>query len=93
MTSWKVKLANKTAKGIYRLPKSVQDSLAALIAEIRLSGPVRGNWSNYSKLPYNRHHCHLKKGHPTYVAVWEERDNEIFFIEVIYVGTHEKAPY
>ena len=41
----------------------------------------------------NRHHCHIKKGRPTYVAVWEEMDGAIQLIEVTYVGTHEKAPY
>ena len=35
----------------------------------------------------------LKKGHPTYVAIWEVTDKEIRLIEVIYAGTHEKAPY
>ncbi len=40
-----------------------------------------------------RHHCHLKKGHPTYVAVWEVTDTDVCLVEVIYVGTHEKALY
>jgi hypothetical protein len=35
----------------------------------------------------------LKKGHPTYVAIWEVKNKEIRLIEVIYAGTHEKAPY
>jgi len=36
---------------------------------------------------------HLKKGQPTYVAVWEVVDNKIKIVdvEVVYVGTHEKA--
>ncbi len=61
--------------------------------EIESSGPIRGNWSNYGKLAGNRHHCHLQKGRPTYVAVWKESDNQIKLVEVIYAGTHEKAPY
>jgi hypothetical protein len=56
-------------------------------------GPVRGTWPNYGKLSQIRHHCHLKKGHPTYVAVWEVRDRQVQIIEVLYVGTHENAPY
>lgn len=40
-----------------------------------------------------RHHCHIKKGRPCYVAIWEERDRSIKLVEVTYVGTHEKAPY
>ncbi len=50
-------------------------------------------WPNYSKLGPGRHHCHLKKERPTYVAVWEERDGGVQVVEVIYAGTHEKAPY
>jgi mRNA-degrading endonuclease HigB of HigAB toxin-antitoxin module len=37
--------------------------------------------------------CHLKKGQPTYVAVWQVIDKEIRIVEIKYVGTHEKAPY
>ncbi len=60
--------------------------------EIRITGPVRGNWPNYEKLTGNQHHCHLKKGKPTYVAVWSE-EKETITVEVTYAGTHEKAPY
>lgn len=61
--------------------------------DIEVDGPVRGDWPNYGKLASGRHHCHLKKGNPTYVAVWEVRDKKIKLVEVTYVGTHEKAPY
>ena len=61
--------------------------------EIETDGPVRGNWPNYGKLDKDRHHCHLKKGRPSYVAVWELKDKEICLVEVTYAGTHEKAPY
>jgi hypothetical protein len=71
----------------------VQDLLRLLLLELEEKGPVRGNWPNYSKLPYARHHCHLKRGRPTYVAVWEELDAGQCLVEVIYVGTHEKAPH
>ncbi len=67
--------------------------MAYQIREIELAGPVRGDWPNYSKLGRDRHHCHLKKGKPTYVAVWEVKNRKICLIEVIYAGTHEKAPY
>jgi hypothetical protein len=63
-----------------------------LAKDIETSGPVRGAWPNYSRLSGNRHHGHLKKGHPTYVAVWSE-DRETVSVEIIYAGTHEKAPY
>lgn len=70
----------------------VLDQLAFLISEIETQGPVRGNWPNYSKIGRHIHHCHLKKGKPTYVATWTEYKDEIR-VEVTYVGSHEKAPY
>ncbi|MCL2805339.1 MAG: hypothetical protein FWD26_05310 [Treponema sp.] len=77
-----------------RLPSKVAAAMELLVSEIEKCGPVRGNWSNYSKLPNNKHHCHLKKGKPTYVAVWEDiGKNKVKLVEIIYVGTHEKAPY
>ncbi|WP_306534184.1 cytotoxic translational repressor of toxin-antitoxin stability system [Geobacter sp.] len=90
---WIVRITGKANKQTHKLPRSVVERLFLLMEEIRLSGPVRGNWPNYGKLADGRHHCHLKKGKPTYVAVWEERDKEIRLIEVTYAGTHEKAPY
>ena len=91
--SWKVVYSRKKFLK-QRLPKVVLATMELLIAEIEQSGPVRGNWSNYSKLPNNQHHCHLKKGKPTYVAVWEDiGNNKAKLVEIVYVGTHEKAPY
>ena len=90
---WTVNIKKNAIKKINKLPKSVQAGLKTLIKEIEVEGPVRGNWPNYSRLPGNRHHCHVKKGHPTYVAIWKESKGEIQIIEVIYAGTHEKAPY
>jgi mRNA-degrading endonuclease RelE of RelBE toxin-antitoxin system len=89
---WAVTLHRAVQKQLLKLPQKVLDALGRLLADIEFSGPVRGNWSNYSKLADGRHHCHLKKGKPTYVAVWSE-DKETVTVEVIYVGTHEKAPY
>lgn len=90
--SWNVKLHKQTDKQVSRLPKSVSLLLAVLMADIMESGPVRGDWPNYSKLTGNKHHCHLKKGRPTYVAVWIEYKSTVT-VEIIYAGTHEKAPY
>jgi mRNA-degrading endonuclease RelE of RelBE toxin-antitoxin system len=90
---WEVQIKRKAEKQIGRLPSLVQAALIALIREMEVKGPIRGNWPNYKRLGTDRHHCHLKKGHPTFVAVWEVLDNEIRLIEVIYAGTHEKAPY
>ena len=90
---WKAELTRKAEKQADRLPGQIRSILIALMHEIRMKGPVRGDWPNYGKLNAKRHHCHLKKGHPTYVAVWEESELEVKLIEVTYVGTHEKAPY
>ena len=89
---WIVTVNRSVDKQFPKLPGRVQKQLLALIREIRSDGPVRGDWPNYSKLSTNKHHCHLKKGQPTYVAVWRE-DKATITVEVIYAGTHEKAPY
>ncbi len=90
---WTVKIRKRALKQIDRLPVKVKESLVDLIRDIEADGPVRGNWPNYCRLGENLHHCHIRKGRPTYVAVWEVISKEIRLIEVIYAGTHEKAPY
>jgi mRNA-degrading endonuclease RelE of RelBE toxin-antitoxin system len=91
--AWEVRIRRKAEKQIKKLPIPVQAALILLIREMEIKGPIRGNWSNYGRLGPGRYHCHLKNGHPTFVAVWEVLDNEIRLIEVTYAGTHEKAPY
>jgi len=91
--AWTVRAKKKVAKQLKKLPENVKFGLLTLIRDIEEYGPVRGNWPNYSALGKNRHHCHLKKGHPTYVAIWEASDKHIRIVEVCYVGTHERAPY
>jgi mRNA-degrading endonuclease RelE of RelBE toxin-antitoxin system len=91
--TWTVNISGKVRKTVDSLPKAVAEQLIFLIREIESLGPVRGNWPNYGKLDRNRHHCHLKKGKPTYVAVWEVRDRTVRLVEITYAGTHEKAPY
>jgi mRNA-degrading endonuclease RelE of RelBE toxin-antitoxin system len=90
---WTVTVSRSAKKQIERLPERARKGLVALIRDIEALGPVRGNWPNYSPLGQGRHHCHIKKGRPTYVAVWEVSNKEIRVVEVIYAGTHEKAPY
>ncbi len=90
---WDVTLSSKAQKQRKKLPKAVQDVFAALLVDMEHGGPVRGDWPNYSKLGTRKHHCHIKKGKPCYVAVWEVMEKGIQLIEVQYVGTHEKAPY
>lgn len=91
--SWTVTFTNKASKQFKKLALNTRLTLAVLVEELKVSGPVRGNWKNYSKLSETKHHCHLKSGRPTYVACWEVIDKKNKFLEVYYVGTHEKAPY
>ena len=67
--TWAVNINKKVFKKLPKMPKSVRQSLFLLAGKIEKTGHVRGNWTNYSQLGNNRHHCHLKKGSPTYVAV------------------------
>ena len=94
MSDWRVVVSRKVEnKAVPALPSAVQLQLLSLIKDIELNGPVRGNWPNYSPLGGGRHHCHIKKGRPTYVACWAVQDKTIRLVEVYYAGTHEKAPY
>jgi len=92
---WRVKYAKSVVKGIGCLSEDKLETAYELIREMKMNGPYRFNWKNYSKLKgsKNKFHCHLNKGRPTYVACWELVDKETKLIEVYYVGTHEKAPY
>jgi hypothetical protein len=85
-------LSRQAAKQIVRLPVPIRKGLITLMREIEIAGPVRGNWANYGTLRKNRHHCHLEKGRPTYVATWEVVDKALKVVEMTYAGTHEKAP-
>lgn len=93
--TWDVKYTSKARKQAKGLPERVQEVLDLLVAEIEQSGPVRSNWTSYGKLGGKKdcHHCHIKKGKPTYVAVWQVTDKKIKLVEVRYVGTHEGADY
>ena len=91
--TWTITFSNAAAKQVSKLPDNVAALLKMLIIEINTSGPVRGNWKNYSILSNGDHHCHLKKGKPTYVAVWRVIDKTVKLVEIRYAGTHEKAPY
>ena len=91
--TWQVTLSTRAEKQVERLSVNIKTRLFYLLAEIEQSGPVRGNWPNYGKLDDTRHHCHIRKGKPCFVAVWEVTDKKINLVEVKYVGTHEKAPY
>lgn len=90
---WTVSIPKRVAKQLQTLPGVVQETVFLLVSDMQDFGPVQGAWPNYSKLGATQHHCHIKKGKPCYVAVWEVTDKKIRLIEVRYVGTHENAPY
>lgn len=92
---WDVKFTSKAEKQAKDLPPKVQETLFALVLEMRKLGPVRTTWPNYGRIKGKKdcHHCHLKKGKPTYIAVWKVANKESKLVEVRYVGTHEKADY
>lgn len=90
---WQVTLSRDASKAIRTLPRIVQERALALMKEIEVYGPARGEWHNYSKLSGARHHCHIKNGRPTYIMVWQVTDPIRKTVEVKYVGTREGAPY
>jgi hypothetical protein len=96
---WSIALSTRAAKQKKDLPEEVDELLVALIGDMEESGPFQREWPKYSplhkdkRIPANAHHCHLKRGHPTYVACWQVVNKTIRIIEIFYVGTHEKAPY
>ncbi len=93
--SWDVRFTNKAEKQAKNLPPKVREILFALVLEIRELGPVRTAWLNYGRIRGKKdcHHCHLKKGKPTYVAIWKVTSKKSRLVEVQYVGTHEKTDY
>ena len=90
-----VKFTGRCTKQAKYLFPEIRDRLYALVLEIQKLGPSRTNWPNYGKLRGKKdcYHCHLKKGKPTYVAIWKVTDKKHKLVEVRYVGTHENADY
>lgn len=93
--TWTVKISRKTAKQVDCLPQEIRKRFYALAQNIKHNGPVQSRLPNYGKIAGARdcHHCHIKKGKPTYVVVWKVINKEVRIVEVAYVGTHEKANY
>lgn len=95
-TPWQVDFTRKAEKQAGELPVPVYETLAVLKRELELEGPVQPEWHHYGKLAGKKgeyHHCHLNKGKPRYVAVWEVVKDAVRVIEIRYAGTHEKVSY
>ena len=91
---WEVVVPKKIIKNITRYP-DIQLLYTKFLNDLFEYGPYLSWYPNYGKLKNknNIFHCHLNTGHPRYVAVWQVKRKKIKLIEVVYVGTHEKAPY
>jgi mRNA-degrading endonuclease YafQ of YafQ-DinJ toxin-antitoxin module len=95
-TTWTVKFSTKASKQKAKLPKNIDDRLAALVMELIVEGPAQPEWKNYSRLTGKKgeyHHCHLNAGHPTYVVVWQVINRQVRIMEMRYAGTHENVNY
>lgn len=93
---WTVNFSTKSAKQAAQLPARIFERLDALRVRIEACGPLQPGLAHFGKLknwPGETYHCHLNKGRPTYVVLWQVENNSVQVVEVIYVGTHEKAPY
>jgi len=93
---WTVEFTAKAAKQTRGPPRRIAERLDALRKAIEYGGPLQPTMPNFGKLknrPGDVYHCHLNKGRPTYVAVWQVRKHSVQLVEVTYVGTHENAPY
>jgi mRNA-degrading endonuclease RelE of RelBE toxin-antitoxin system len=90
---WQVRLNKRAVKNCQKLPPQIQERFKALALELRATGPVQRRWPHYGKIQgmENCHHCHIKVGRPTYVAVWKITGAHC--LEITYVGTHEGADY
>ena len=82
-------IKRKVEKSLKDLPEKVQVKFWVLIKELRLSGPIRRNWPNFSQLGKVTYHCHL--GYD-WIACWRWEKATID-IEVYYAGSREGAPY
>jgi hypothetical protein len=91
--TWTVGISGRVAKRIRQLPDIVQEITRQLVREIARDGPARVGWPHYGKIAGKPgcHHCHVRRGRPTYVAIWKETGENL--VEVTYVGTHEGADY
>lgn len=94
--SWTLVFSKRANKQKDKLPARIRVRLDALTMAIEVAGPAQPSMPHFGKLKGMEgevYHCHLNKGRPTYVAVWQVKNRTVELVEVTYVGTHEKAPY
>ncbi|MBA4396951.1 MAG: hypothetical protein C0394_06165 [Syntrophus sp. (in: bacteria)] len=86
---FKVSVKKRALTEAEKMPVSVQESLAALVEDLRERGPVQPDWPNDSKIGKEMYHCHLAR---KWVACLYCEDKSLS-IEVYYAGSRENAPY
>jgi len=93
---WKVIFSRKADKQKGKLPPDIADTLYLLRRALGFKGPVVPSWPHFGKIVGSKsghYHCHLNRGHPTYVVVWQIVNRMIRVLEIQFVGTHEKVDY
>lgn len=93
---WTVIFSRKADKQKNTLPPTIAETLYLLRKDLESRGPTVSRWPHYSKIAGSKsghYHCHLNKGHPTYVVIWQIVDRSIRILEIQFVGTHEKVNY
>jgi mRNA-degrading endonuclease RelE of RelBE toxin-antitoxin system len=94
--TWKVGITGRAEKGKDNLPPEIRFAFMALFKALMTDGPAQSGRPHYGRLSGRKketHHCHINKGRPTYVVIWQVLNKQEKIMEIIYVGTHENAPY
>ena len=95
-TLWTVIFSRKADKQKGKLPSDIAESLFLLRKDLEIRGPTVSSWPHFGKIVGSKsghYHCHLNKGRPTYVVVWQIVNRVIRVLEIQFVGTHEKVDY
>ena len=95
-TLWTVIFSRKADKQKAKLPTNIAETLFLLRKDLELRGPTVASWPHFGKIAGSKSehfHCHLNRGHPTYVVVWQIVNRTIRVLEIQFVGTHEKVEY
>ncbi len=86
---YRIRIKKKSLKNIEKAPEDIKKRFRLLINNLKQSGPVQNQWSNYGKLGDNKYHCHLSY---SWVACWYHEKGTLL-LEVYYAGSREKTPY
>ena len=94
-TEWTVVFSKKVLKQRDELPQPILDKFYFLQRELTIRGPLLSDWPHFGKIVGSKdhYHCHLNRGHPTYVVVWQVVNNTLRVLGIKFIGTHEKVDY